>query len=208
MGHLQCCVCPNSQSGPTPLFHIGVGHFPSHAPPLSLGSLNRCHPAASLFLLSPEKGTLPPPRRHAEHRPSFPPIHPLATVPPSLALLPTPAPTTLSHPYLGRLRVSVVYYPHSLAGPYHPWFWLASPCHLTRHPGPSQRQPLSITEPVTCPSSLCVLPCGYEISHYPLPCDPVSPSRLLLTPMLCPGATEGNRQGPSFRSELMVAVNL
>lgn len=108
-------------------------------PPLLLGSLNRCHPAASLFLLSPEKGTLPPPRRHAEHRPSFPLIHPLATVPPSLTLLPTPAPTTLSHPYLGRLHISVVYYPHSLAGPCHPWSWLAClslPANLPPRPLP------------------------------------------------------------------------
>lgn len=87
MGHLQCCVCPNSQSGPTPLSHIGAGHFPSPVPHLPLGSLNRCQPAPSLFPLSPEKGALPPPRHHAEHRPSFPPIHPLATVTPSLALV-------------------------------------------------------------------------------------------------------------------------
>lgn len=92
-------LCLSQQSvRPHPSLPYWGGALSKPCPPLSLGSLNRCHPAASLLLLSPEKGTLPPPRRHAEHRPSFPPIHPLATVPPSLALLPTPAPTTLSHP--------------------------------------------------------------------------------------------------------------
>lgn len=204
------CLSQYSQPGPIPLFHIGAGHFPNPVLPFPLGSSEQV--SSSSFSLPSVPWLLP-----------FPGLglpcccpEPCCCTPPRPALTPTPPwvdyksllHTTLNpYPVLGILD-------SCLACPSLPPNLPSR--SLPEGPPPSvMSTQVPCTETATCHAplvrvqlSLPVLLCGYHLAHYPLPCDPVSPLRLLThsCPCCILGIKRGTDRTPSFRRKLVVAM--